>query len=45
MIRAKAVADGWGLYKLNASGTSLETVFMRLTAGDNEAHVDAEDAA
>ncbi len=44
-IIAKAVADGWGLYKLNTSGTSLETVFMQLTAGDNEAHVDAEDAA
>jgi ABC-2 type transport system ATP-binding protein len=35
-IVEKAVAENWGLYKLNPSDTSLETIFMQLTYGDNE---------
>ena len=32
----KAAKEKWGLYKLNTSDTSLETIFMRLTYGHNE---------
>ncbi|MCZ6804578.1 MAG: ATP-binding cassette domain-containing protein [Proteobacteria bacterium] len=35
-IVEKAAEEKWGLYKLNPSDTSLETVFMRLTYGDDE---------
>ncbi len=34
-ILEKAVKEKWGLYKLSQSDTSLETVFMQLTYGDN----------
>lgn len=35
-IVEKAAAEKWGLYKLNTSDTSLETIFMQLTCGDNQ---------
>jgi len=35
-IVEKAATEKWGLYKLNTSDTSLETVFMQLTYGDNQ---------
>lgn len=41
----KAVAENWGLFKLNPGDTSLEAVFMRLTHGDHETFEEAEDAA
>ncbi len=34
-IVEKVVKEKWGLYKLNQNDTSLETVFMQLTHGDN----------
>lgn len=34
-IVEKATTEKWGLYKLNPSDTSLETIFMQLTYGDN----------
>jgi ABC-2 type transport system ATP-binding protein len=34
-IIEKALADNWGLYKLNPGNTSLEAVFMRLTHSDS----------
>ncbi len=34
-IVEKAAAEKWGLYKLNPGDTSLESVFMQLTYGDN----------
>ncbi len=36
-IVEKAATDNWGLYKLNPADTSLETIFMRLTYGDESA--------
>jgi ABC-2 type transport system ATP-binding protein len=33
-IVEKAASEKWGLYKLNTSDTSLETIFMRLTHSD-----------
>ena len=36
-IVEKAVSDNWGLYKLNPADTSLETIFMQLTYGDQSA--------
>jgi gliding motility-associated transport system ATP-binding protein len=35
-IVEKATTEKWGLYKLNPSDSSLETIFMRLTYGDNK---------
>jgi gliding motility-associated transport system ATP-binding protein len=43
-IVEKAVSEKWGLYKLNPSDTSLETIFMRLTYGDNEQPETSESA-
>jgi gliding motility-associated transport system ATP-binding protein len=43
-IVEKAASEKWGLYKLNPSDTSLETVFMRLTYGDNEQPETSESA-
>ena len=40
-IVEKAAAEKWGLYKLNPSDTSLETIFMQLTYGDNS-HAEEE---
>jgi gliding motility-associated transport system ATP-binding protein len=41
-IVKKAVKEKWGLYKLNTSDTSLETIFMQLTYGDNS-HAEIND--
>ncbi len=34
-IVEKAATEKWGLYKLNSDDTSLESIFMQLTYGDN----------
>ncbi len=34
-IVEKATTEKWGLYKLNPSDSSLESIFMQLTHGDN----------
>ena len=44
-IVEKAVAEHWGLFKLNSGDTSLEAVFMRLTYGDGEQSEEKENAA
>jgi len=41
----QSVAGGWGLYELTPEGRSLEEVFMRLTAGEEPVHAQAESAA
>lgn len=43
-IVEKAVSENWGLFKLNPGDTSLESVFMRLTQGNNPSFAEAEDA-
>lgn len=35
-IIEKSVSENWGLYKLNPADTSIESVFMRLTYGDQQ---------
>ncbi len=44
-IVGKAATENWGLYKLNPGDTSLESVFMRLTYGDNEQAEEHENTA
>jgi gliding motility-associated transport system ATP-binding protein len=44
-IVEKAVSENWGLFKLNPDDTSLESVFMRLTQGDNEQAEEKENVA
>ena len=44
-IVEKAADEKWGLYKLSPADTSLETIFMQLTYGDNEQTEEKENAA